>query len=225
MKRLLLLTGLLVLTLDVYSQSLVNNEVGGWLMFFNRTRFHEKWSLHTEIQDRFYDISAKEEQLLIRGGLNYHLNQKTWLTAGYGYIESYPPEDVVADKVVEHRIWQQVMHFHAIGRVAIEHRGRLEQRFVGDRYRDRIRYRLMATIPFNNRVMQPKTVFGAVYNELFLHQFESSPYDRNRFYTALGYQFTTATNLQAGYMAQNFAGKTKGYMQLGLTSNLYLLGK
>jgi len=225
MKKLLLSLLFNLFSLPIFAQNLVNNQMGGWLMFFNRTRVHEKWSVHTEVQDRFYDLSAKGEQLLIRGGMNYHYSPNLWLTGGYGYIESYPVVDLDADKVVEHRIWQQAMYFHSVGRFAIEHRGRLEQRFVGDQYRDRIRYRLMATLPINNEIMQPQTVFLAVYNEVFLHHFEDNPYDRNRFYTAIGYQISTGTNLQTGWMAQNFKGKTRGYLQLGLTANLYLLGK
>lgn len=223
-KRAGLVIVLVLFSLPSFSQNLINNEIGGWLMFFNRTRFHEKWSMHNEIQDRYYNISGRDDQLLIRTGLNYHYSAKLWLTAGYGYIENYIPQDIGGGKVVEHRIWQQVMHFHPIGRLAIEHRGRVEQRFIGDRYRNRIRYRLLATLPLNNEIMQPKTVFLAAYNEIFFH-IEDQPYDRNRLYGAVGYQFTTSTNLQSGYMAQNFMGVTKGYVQLMLTSNLYLLGK
>ncbi|KEO75879.1 DUF2490 domain-containing protein [Anditalea andensis] len=211
-------------SLPTFSQNIVNNEIGGWIMVFNRIRFHDKWSMHNEVQDRFYDVAGRGEQLLIRTGFNYHYSDKLWLTAGYGYIENYPTTDAGGRKVVEHRIWQQGLYFHALGRVALEHRGRLEQRFVGDRYRNRIRYRLLATLPLNKVRMQPKTVFLAAYNEIFFH-FEDQPYDRNRLYGAIGYQFTTSTHLQAGYMAQNFANVTKGYLQLMLTSNLYLLGK
>jgi len=215
---------LMLFSLPTFSQNLINNEIGGWLMFFNRTRFHEKWSMHNEIQDRFYNVAGRGEQLLIRSGFNYHYSDQLWLTAGYGYIENYPTTDAGGSKVVEHRIWQQGMYFHAWGRMALEHRGRVEQRFIGDRYRNRVRYRLLATLPLNNYRMQEKTVFLAAYNEVFFHV-EDQPYDRNRLYGALGYQFTTSTNLQAGYMAQNFTGVTKGYFQLMLISNLYLLGK
>lgn len=223
-KRVGLMLALILITLPAFSQNIVNNEIGGWLMFFNRTRFHEKWSMHNEIQDRFYDVAGRGEQLLIRTGFNYHLSNQLWLTAGYGYIENYPTTDAGGKKVVEHRIWQQGLFFHSLGRVALEHRGRVEQRFIGDRYRNRVRYRLLATLPLNNYRMQAKTVFLAAYNEAFFH-IEDHPYDRNRLYGAAGYQFTTSTNLQAGYMAQNFAGFTKGYLQVMLTSNLYLLGK
>lgn len=190
-----------------------------WLMFFNRTEIAEKWSIHAEIQDRSYDISHKEEQLLLRGGINYHLKKNLWLTAGYGYIESYPPDDAVGHTVLEHRIWQQGLYFHSLGRFFVEHRGRVEQRFVGSEYRDRIRYRLLVNAPLNKDRMGPKTLFVSVYNEVFFHV-ENSPYDRNRFYTALGYQFNRSLNVQMGWLGQNFNGKTKGYLQVGLFANL-----
>jgi hypothetical protein len=202
-----------------YSQTVFQEGQGMWLMFFNRTEVAEKWSLHTEIQDRSYDISHKEEQLLIRTGVNYHLRKNIWVTAGYGYIESYPPTDVLVNTLVEHRIWQQGLYTHTIGRFFVEHRGRLEQRFVGDVYRDRIRYRLLVNAPLNKERMGPKTLFISVYDELFFH-LEQTPYDRNRFYTALGYQFNRRVNVQAGWLGQHFSGKTKGYLQVALFANL-----
>lgn len=203
----------------VAGQSVFKESQGMWLMFFNRTEFSEKWSLHTEIQDRSYTISHKEEQLLIRGGVNYHLKRNVWLTGGYGYIESYPPEGVNTPTLIEHRIWQQVLLTHQLGRLSVEHRGRLEQRFVGDDYRDRIRYRLMVNIPLTKERMEPNTLFASLYDEVFFH-LEDSPYDRNRFYAALGYQFTRGVNVQTGWLAQNVSGKTKGYLQVALFANI-----
>ena len=201
------------------AQTVFQEGQGMWLMFFNRTEIAEKWSIHTEIQDRSYAIGHDKEQLLIRGGMNYHLKKNLWITAGYGYIESYPPDDALGNTVLEHRIWQQGLYFHTLGRFFVEHRGRVEQRFVGADYRDRIRYRLLVNAPINKERMGPKTLFISVYDEVFFH-LENSPYDRNRFYTALGYQFNRSVNVQAGWLAQNVNGKTKGYLQIALFANL-----
>jgi hypothetical protein len=67
--------------------------------------------------------------------------------------------------------------------------------------------------------MGPKALFVSVYNEVFLH-LEDAPYDRNRLYAALGYQFNRSVNLQAGWMAQDVKGKTRGYLQLALFANV-----
>lgn len=222
-KKLFLLVLVLLSVNTSYAQSIFSEGQGMWLMFFNRTQLSEKWSVHSEIQDRAYDISHKNEQLLIRAGMNYHLKKNLWLTAGYGYIESYPLPETSSPTISEHRLWQQGLYFHQIGRLYIEHRGRLEQRFIEDNYRDRVRYRLMVNVPLNKNSMQPNAVFISTYNEIFYH-LEKNPYDRNRFYTAVGYQFNRAVNLQAGWLAQNFNGKTKGYLQLALFANLFLNG-
>ncbi|MFC4871868.1 DUF2490 domain-containing protein [Negadavirga shengliensis] len=221
-KKILMLF-LLISAEPCYSQSAFREGQGMWLMFFNRTQLTEKWSIHSEIQDRAYDLSHKNEQLLIRAGMNYHLKKNLWLTGGYGYIESYSLAGDQLPTVSEHRVWQQGLYYHNLGRLFIEHRGRLEQRFVGDNYRDRVRYRLMINIPLNKSSMQANTVFISTYNEIFYH-LEKNPYDRNRFYTAVGYQFNKAVNLQTGWLAQDFNGKTKGYLQLALFANLFLDG-
>lgn len=149
LKLTLLISFFALLSFTGNSQTVFQEGQGMWLMFFNRTEIAEKWSIHTEIQDRSYDISHKEEQLLLRTGINYHLKKNLWLTGGYGYIESYPPDDAVGNMVSEHRIWQQGLYFHSVGRFFVEHRGRLEQRFVGPTYRDRFRYRLLVNAPLN----------------------------------------------------------------------------
>ncbi len=192
---------------------------GIWLMFFNRTQLTEKWSIHAEIQDRYYDLNGYNEQLLIRGGINYHHRKNLWFTAGYGLIETYPVLDTQEFTVKEDRIWQQVLYYHHWDRLFFEHRGRLEQRFVGDDYRNRARYRLMLSYPLNNEKILPGTFFLTAYNELFLH-LESKPFDRNRLYGALAYQLSPNANIQGGWLTQRVGRNSRGYLQLALFANL-----
>ncbi len=49
---------------------------------------NEKWSIHNEIQYRNYEFAGDLEQLLLRTGVGYNLDNTTNLLLGYGYIKS-----------------------------------------------------------------------------------------------------------------------------------------
>ena len=199
-------------------------DIGSWGMLFNQTRIHNKWSIHSEVQFRSYEILPNTEQLLIRGGLNFHYNPSIIFTAGYGWITNYVNnENVFKDQIVdENRIWEQIILKSNTGRVYFEHRYRFEQRWISTsantNYKNRLRYLVRLTIPINNKEVKPKTLFVGLYNEVFIN-LANSPFDRNRLYGALGYQVNSSTNIQLGYLLQTVGTKSKQYLQLGLTIN------
>ena len=62
---------------------------GSWLMCFNQTRLHDKWSIHTEAQYRSFEITPNTEQMLLRGGINYHISNSAFTSVGYAYVTNY----------------------------------------------------------------------------------------------------------------------------------------
>jgi hypothetical protein len=146
-------------------------DIGSWGMMFNQTRIHNKWSLHSEIQFRSYEINPNTEQLLIRAGVNFHYNPSLVFTAGYGWISNYSNDEKIFKNqtVDENRIWEQIILKSNNGRVNFEHRYRFEQRWittsVNTNYRNRLRYLLRLTIPLNNNEVKKNTLFISLYNE------------------------------------------------------------
>lgn len=196
------------------------DKIGNWLMYFGTNRISDKFSIHTEAQFRNHTgLPIHLEQLLLRAGLNYHFAPNAMVTAGYGYISNYVYEsEQSAPEVEEHRIWQQLLMTHNIGRVKFEHRYRIEQRWVENEYRNRFRYRLMGFVPLNKPVIEPGSVFIGLYDEIFINS-EERFFDRNRFYAAVGYQFNQSTSLQAGMMNQRVTDFGKWYLQFALFFN------
>ena len=189
-------------------------------MYFGTNRLSDDWSIHSEVQYRNHTVAPVNiEQLLLRTGINRHLNPNAILTLGYGYIASYdfeseqkPPEST------EHRIFQQFILINRLDRIKFEHRYRLEQRWVNGDYRDRIRYRLMLFIPINNPKIEPGTWFVGLYDELFMNT-KDVFFDRNRLYGALGYQFSKTTQAQVGYLRQRVNAFGKNYLQFAVVFN------
>lgn len=192
---------------------------GNWLMYFGTNRITDDLSIHSEIQHRNHTLEPNIEQLLLRTGLNYHINKNAIVTAGYGYITSYDfesPQD--NPESTENRIFQQLILKNKIGRLIFEHRYRVEQRWVNSDYRNRLRYRLMTFLPLNNSEITPGTIFLGLYDELFMNT-EQTFFDRNRLYAALGYQVNPDLQLQIGYLRQTVNAFGKNYLQLGVIFN------
>lgn len=206
--------------LPLYLQA---QELGNWIMYFGQNRVHEDWSIHTEVQYRSREVSPNSEQLLNRIGLNYHLENGVMVTGGYGYILNYDAEDNHVTHR-EHRIWQQLILKNVVlKRIHFEHRYRVEQRWINvietDRfYTNRLRYRLAASVPINNKGMDDNTLFFSTYNEVFLNVEKQNIFALNRLYFALGFKFNDMVSIQVGYLDQ-FTNKSNHRLQFGFFIN------
>ncbi len=215
------------LTLSILILVLLSNpllaqqgEFGNWLMYFGTNRISDDWSIHSEVQYRNHTIEPVNiEQLLLRTGVNYHLNKNTILTFGYGYVASHDFEsEQKSPESTESRLFQQLILINKVSRLKFEHRYRLEQRWVNSDYKNRIRYRLMVFLPLNKPTIEKGTFFLGVYDEIFVNT-KQTFFDRNRLYFALGYQFSKTTQAQVGYLRQRVNDFGKDYLQVGVVFN------
>ncbi len=248
-KKGLYLLGIFVLGFsrhNVAAQKIIDTQSHSWWMLFGNHRISEKFGIHTEYQWRRSDFAKNWQQSLLRFGLDIHLNDNAIVTPGYGWIVTFPYGDQpIAYEFNEHRIWHQLILKNKIGRFYFHHRYRWENRFLEQRvlnssgdyehsgyvFRQRFRYRFMASVPLNKKEMVKNAVFLAVYDEPFLgfgKGIKQNILDQNRLYAALGWQVSRACNVQLGYLNQMVV-KSDGIkmernhsMQLGITYNLDL---
>ena len=196
--------------------------LGNWFMYFGTHKLSEKYSLHYETQLRNYELVSNFNQLLPRVGLNYHIDKNTSLTAGYAFI----PTQNVFDQgwgekmVTENRIWEQFILKNVVNRMKIRHRYRLEQRWVklGEEttYKNRARYMLSVKLPISKNEDSP--LFISLYDEIFLN-ISDNPFDQNRLFAALGYQFNKQMNFQVGYLRHRSGGLNLNRLQLAVFLN------
>lgn len=202
------------------------DQTGAWYMYFWNTNFGEsEWGLQGDIQFRNWDLGGDLEQLLIRGGLTY--SPKTAdvkFTLGYGNITSGEFGEG-NDTSGESRIYQEALLPHKLSNIFyFTHRFRYEQRWVENQdFRTRYRYNLFLNIPLNQPNLNKDAVYLALYNEFFINGEREigdgrsvELFDRNRFYSALGYALQDNLKVQAGYMTQTTAAVSKGQIQLSL---------
>jgi hypothetical protein len=77
-------------------------------------------------------------------------------------------------------------------------------------FRQRVRYRLLLTLPLSRKEMADNTLFFAAYDEPFLgfvKGIAKNILDQNRIYAALGWSFNVACNIQLGYLNQYIVKK------------------
>jgi hypothetical protein len=202
------------------AQKTISNQNHAWVSYLGNHKITNKFGTHTEYQWRRADGFNHWQQSLARIGLDYYVNPNLSATAGYGWIITYPYGDQpVLHQFNESRIWEQVNAKAKYGRVELQHRYRLEQRFMenyvkntdgsitkGENiFRQRVRYRAMVTVPISRKEMLDNTLFLNVNNEVFIgfgKGIGKNILDQNRFNLALGWRFNKDFNIQIGYLNQ-----------------------
>ncbi len=208
----------ILLPLTIHAQE---SATGNWLMYFGNQKINNRWNWHNEIQYRNYNYVGDLEQLLLRTGIGYNLSDNNNnILLGYAYIHSEPYVAGTDQKtnVNEHRIFQQLISRQQFGRVYVQHRYRIEERFIEDDFKMRFRYFLGLNVPLNKKEMVKDAVYLSLYNEIFL-QDRDPVFDRDRIYGALGYVLNPYLRIEAGYMVQLLPSGHRGQLQLGLFNN------
>lgn len=229
MKKSLILIALTFLFAPNLSAQIDQNQLGGWYMYFYDTQFKESpWGLQGDIQLRNWGIEGDLEQLLLRSGITYRpKNANVKLTLGYGNITTGTFGDSNAT-VKENRIYQEAIFPVQFGkRLYTNHRFRYEQRYVENQdFRTRYRYNFFLNVPLNKSVIEDKTFYLSLYNELFINGERSTGngntveiFDRNRRYYALGYQIKEGMKIQFGTMRQSTNAWAKNQLQLSFHHN------
>ena len=165
--------------------------------------FTPRWSAFFEPQfrsDKFLtDFNFDEFKI----GASYNVANRLAVQVGTGIHNTYSFGGSFKKPFIsrEKRLWEQFALYNTIGRLKLEHRYRIEQRWRTQGFRNRFRYRLNAIISLN----QPKINTGALYayvnDEIYLTD-QPSYFQRNRFYVGAGYRFIKQLTVQMGYLHQ-----------------------
>ena len=201
-----------------------DDQLGAWYMYFFQKRFQQSpWGIQGDYQLRTWNGTNDLEQLLLRTGVTYRpASNDITFTAGYAFIQTGDFGES-RESVNESRLYQEALFPQKLGnRFYLTHRWRFEQRWVDDQdMRTRIRYNLFVNVALNKQVIEKGTLYLALYNEIFVNGQTAigdgrsvQLFDRNRFYTGLGYGVSKPLRLQVGWMEQTTAAWSKGQVQI-----------
>lgn len=191
------------------------------------------WGVHLEVQNRREDWGDEWQQLLIRPGINYTLSPSVTVSAGYGYIKTYPYGELpVAHEFDEHRIWEQLSWKMQFLGLEWQHRFRLEQRWIEEqnkagrttnwRGENRFRYMLRTSLPLSS----DKKTYLAVWDEVFLNfggNIAKNNFDQNRAFLGIGRKLTPTTRLEIGFMEQTIQRRGGDKWEANHTPCIWLL--
>ena len=198
------------------------SDIGNWFVYFGNQKINKKWNWHNEVQYRNYNFIGDTNQLLLRTGIGYNLTENNNnVLVGYGFIntQKYVPNSDQKIDTNEHRIYQQFITRQNFGRVFLQHRYRIEERFISDDFQLRFRYFLGINIPINKKMLDKNAVYISSYNEIFINA-ESPLFDRNRLYGALGFVINKNFKVEAGFMTQTLEKSNRNQFQVVIFNNL-----
>ncbi|MDD7887809.1 DUF2490 domain-containing protein [Flavivirga sp. 57AJ16] len=188
-----------ILTMSLsYSQTSPQDKLGTWYTYFGDHRVSNKLSISVGGQVWCYEPVTNFNLLLVKTGIDYHINNKLKVELGYGFLDIDKSIDGIKDKhIFENRISEQIYFKHRLVNLPIDHRLRIEHRIFNPRTENstkhRLRYRLGTKVNLN------KTFFIRINNETLAH-IQKDFFSENRLYGALGINLSKSSNLQLGYM-------------------------
>jgi hypothetical protein len=228
MKNFIVVFLTILLGIESYAQ-IDEDQSGAWYMYFYNYQFKDsQWGIQGDVQYRDWQFLGDQEQLLLRSGLTFKpKNAGIMFTMGVANITTgqFGYSNATSN---ENRMYQEALIPHKIGsKFLITHRFRYEQRFVANQdFRTRYRYNLFINVPFNNKDLIPKTIYGAFYNELFINGEKNigdnrtvELFDRNRTYLGLGYVLNINIRFQLGWMNQTTNNWSKPQLQFSMHHN------
>jgi len=232
-KRTLLFLMLFIFTAN--AQSLQENS-GMWFGYIGQYKVTNKIGYHAEIQGRLDEKLHFSKQNLFRVGVHYFINKKASATLGYGLINTYSA--TYLDYFREDRIWQQFQYIQKYNsdKHIMQHRFRLEQRFVDKLgfnftnvvvtetdFLNRLRYLNRNTVHLKTLNNSGNSIYAIVQDEVFINpnnkNENTSFLDQNRFLIGLGVNYQNSIKLELGYL-NHYINTTSGSNLMNHTVSL-----
>jgi hypothetical protein len=177
----------------------VDHDLQLWTPVTFDTRIYRNLRGYMEVNTRIGDNITQLNQLLVRPALQYRVNERCSLFAGYLWGTTYQNGDVLH----EHRLWEQVLLEKDIKRLSILNRTRLEQRMFPHLADTGNRLRHMLKLEYD---LNPK-LYLVASDELFinLNSVKNGPQggiDQNRLFAGVGVRPLPKTRVEIGYQFQ-----------------------
>lgn len=208
----------LLLTTFLFSFTLLaqENQHSGWGALFHTQRFSKDWGASFDMQFRSAHQYEFLRNVLLRPSVNYYFDKNKMAALGYAYVATNSKSATGENTFrPESRIWEQLIINQKLGiSTTLQHRIRLEQRFLGNTtarndsyFSQRLRYFARAVVPLKHSEVFAEGLFLGLQNEFFLNvqhkdKVNKHLFDQNRAYLALGYRVRKEIDVEIGYLNQ-----------------------
>lgn len=193
-----------------------------WIRYYNILPISEKWSLHSEFDNRSFLNPIHENVFVFRTQGRYRASKHVDLGGGFAYfnVNTQTPLSDPEFSIPEYRIQQDVTLINDLAKITFHNRFQLEERFIQKATKTellndfsfsfRFRYRLQSTFTLWEK--EKRSLKGTISDEiLFNHgkDNKNNTFDQNRIYGALRYHFNPNIGLELGYL-KNFQRRASG---------------
>jgi hypothetical protein len=209
----LLLLFLTVISVFSQTEKKIDNQSILWTRYYNQVLFNEKWSLHSEFDNRIFLKPMQENVFVGRLQGRYKINKQLETGIGFAYfsVDTQIPEVNPDFNIPEYRGQQDLTWKQNIGKVILNQRFQLEERFIGradnitllpgTTFSWRFRYRLQTDYTFWKK---EKQLLKAVVSDEIMFNFGKqiikNTFDQNRIYAAIHYGLNTNLAFELGYL-------------------------
>ena len=184
-----------------------------WTRYYNQLLMNEKWSLHSEFDNRLFVKPLQENLYVIRIQGRYKINDCLETGVGFAYfsVDTQVPEITNNFTTPEYRTQQDITWKLNVKKVILMQRFQLEERFIhnankeellsGSTFSWRFRYRLQGDYTFWRK---EKQLLKAVVSDEIMFNFGKkiikNTFDQNRIYAAIHYGWNTNFAFELGYL-------------------------
>ncbi len=214
MKRFAILYFLLFgYTSSAQTEKKVDHQSLLWTRYYNLLTLNNKWSVHTEFDNRIFINPVKKNLYVFRIQGRYKINPEIEIGGGFAYfsVATQNPEINYDFNVPEYRGQQDILWKKDFNKFALIQRFQVEERFFhntdkvallpGTTFFWRFRYRIQGEYSFWKK--ENHFLKAIVYDELMINGGENvikNTFDQNRIYAALHYGINKNIALELGYL-------------------------
>ncbi len=184
-----------------------------WTRYYNQLLLTEKWSLHSEFDNRLFIQPLQENLFVIRIQGRYKINNHLETGAGFAYfsVDTQVPDFNSDFNTPEFRGQQDLTWKSNVNKVTLIQRFQLEERFIRNTSKEellsgttffwRFRYRLQGDYTFWKK---EKQLLKAVVSDEIMFNFGKkiikNTFDQNRIYAAIHYGLNNNLAFELGYL-------------------------
>lgn len=211
--RLLFLLVLISQILAGQTKKNIDQQTLTWIRYYNIAPLTEKWSLHSEFDNRSFINPIHENLWVLRIQGRHRSTKLIDLGGGFAYfhVNTQDPNRNPDFSVPEYRGQQDITIINDIAKITLHNRLQLEERFIQKASKTelldnfsfsfRIRYRLQSTFTIWEKDKQ--SLKGTISDEILFNfgkDNKKNTFDQNRIYLALRYHPTPNIGLELGYL-------------------------
>ena len=189
-----------------------------WYQYIMNAKLSDKTTLTALSQYRSFDLGGDARLFLANAYLEYEVAPGVEPGAGAMFLilNSYNSKKEKVTRY-ETRPFQQVTLTGRIGKTTLNHRFRVEERFLSnpEEFKVRLRYLLSMRIPFG----KTGKYYGILKNEIRINATKTDIFDSNRITAGLGIKLSKASAVELAFINQLGSFRTDNYAYIGFRNS------